>query len=56
MSKQYRAVCGHCLRTFLTEEPEEVEFCWKCGEGLIYISGEEIIKFQNKGVVNESNI
>ena len=38
----YRAVCGHCFRTFMVDKAED-GFCWKCGQALIYIRGEEVI-------------
>jgi len=54
--KPCRAVCGHCLQTFLAEYPKEREICLKCGEGLIYIYG-DVVAFNNEGeVINESNI
>ena len=44
-----RAVCSHCFRTFVTEIPKEREFCWECGQGLTYISGEFPIEFDEEG-------
>lgn len=44
MERKYRVVCGHCLRTFIATLPEESEFCWECGNSLVYIGGDDIIQ------------
>jgi len=54
MKKTYRAVCPRCFRTFMCMENNLDEFCWQCGNYLIFINGETIITSQEKE--DESNI
>lgn len=49
-----RAVCGKCLRTFLSALPLEEQFCWECGQKLIYILGDDVST--KKEIKDESNL
>lgn len=52
-----RAVCGHCLRTFLSEIPKEFGLCWECGQPLMYIRGNYVLNENNiEGKKSESDI